>query len=158
MTQSTIQYVISTLANGSPMSSTQIAKAVSRASGKTVSPSEIAGPLKKISDPDRSDLGHFVGRKWGDGTYVYRLVPEACALTEAQLYGLTRKRGAARYALADALTDHPSWVGTWTTRMPGTPPRPETTRTPRPGNPGSSWWGSEPRPAVWRRSIPFSGP
>lgn len=107
MTPSIIQHVISALAGGSPMSSTQIAEAVSRASGKTVSPSDIAGPLKKISDPDRSDLGHFVGRKWGDGAYVYRLVPEARALSEAQLYGLTRKRGAARYALTDALSDHP---------------------------------------------------
>jgi two-component system, chemotaxis family, CheB/CheR fusion protein len=102
-----IQHVIAALADGSRLSSTQIAEAVSRASGKTVSPSDISGPLKKISDPDRSDLGHFVGRKWGDGTYVYRLVPEARALTEAQLYDLTWKRGADRYALADALAAHP---------------------------------------------------
>ena len=80
---------------------------MSEASGREVGASDIGGRLKKISDPDQCDLGRFVEREQKDGVYVYRLADAARALSEDQLYGLTLKRGAARYPLEDALSDYP---------------------------------------------------
>ena len=107
MTTSLTQHIVAALKDGGALSSTEIAGAVSEASGREVEASDIGGRLKKISDPGGCDLGRFVDRDQKDGVYVYRLADEARALSEDQLYGLTLKRGAARYPLEDALSDYP---------------------------------------------------
>ncbi len=107
MTTSLTQYIVAALKDGGVLSSTEIAGAVSKASGREVEASDIGGRLKNISDSGRCDLGRFVTRERKDGVYVYRLMDAARALSEDQLYGLTLKRGDARYPLEDALSDYP---------------------------------------------------
>jgi hypothetical protein len=103
------------------MKARDVAEAVSRTLGRTVSASSVSGVLARISDPSRSDLGSFIRKQKAGNAWVYTLALPAQALTEAQAYGLTRKTGADRYTLAQALRDYP---GLQKALLPPDNPRP----------------------------------
>ncbi|WP_373501313.1 hypothetical protein [Desulfococcus sp.] len=100
--------VVEALMTGAALKARDVAKAVSRASGREVTAAAASGTLARISDPSRSDLGNFIRKHKAGTAWVYAMAPAALALTPAQAYDLTRKTGAGRYTLVQALREHPA--------------------------------------------------
>lgn len=103
----TARLVVAALLTGNAFKARDIAEAVSRASGRAVTAASASGILARISDPSRSDLAHFIRKQKAGGAWVYTLAPAALVLTPNQACDLTRRSGAGRYALGEALREHP---------------------------------------------------
>lgn len=104
----TTRLVLKALRSGAALTSRDAARFASETAGRTVHPGTVSGILSRVSDPARCDLGHFIRKGSSGGARVYLLAEEAMELSEDQLHGLTLRSGPGRYALAQAIADHPA--------------------------------------------------
>ncbi len=100
--------VVAELLTGLPLRSRDISESLSRKTGQEISIGSVSRILFRISDPEKCDLGHFIGKHRQGNALVYTLVPEAVSLSESRACDLTRKKGADRYTLEQVLADYPS--------------------------------------------------
>lgn len=105
--KSNARMVVSELLTGHALKSRDISEILSRKTGREVSAAGVSHILFRISDPEKCDLGYFIGKSREGNALVYTLVREALALSESRAYDLTLKRGADRYTLEQALRDYP---------------------------------------------------
>lgn len=105
--KSRARLVVAELLTGLPLKSRDLSEILSRKTGQEISIGSVSGILFRISDPEKCDLGHFIGKHRQGNALVYTLVREAVSLSEAKAYDLTRKRGEGRYTLEQALAEHP---------------------------------------------------
>lgn len=103
----TARMVVAALMSGAALKARDVADAVSRSTGRKVTPASVSGILSRISDPSRSDLGNFIRKQKDGNAWVYTMALAAQALSEAQAYDLTLKTGADRYTLVQALCAYP---------------------------------------------------
>ena len=99
--------VVAALMTGTALKARDVAEAVSRTTGRAVSPASVSGILSRISDPSRSDLGNFIRKHKEGNAWVYTMSLAAQALSETQACDLTQKSGANRYTMVHALRDYP---------------------------------------------------
>ena len=104
----TTRLVLKALRSGAALTSRDAARFASETAGRPVHPGTVSGSLSRVSDPARCDLGHFIRKGSSGGARVYLLAEEAMKLSEDQLHGLTLRSGPGRYALAQAIADHPA--------------------------------------------------
>lgn len=106
--RSNARLVVAELLTGLPLKSRDISEILSRKTGREISMGSVSRILFRISDPEKCDLGHFIGKSRQGNAMVYIMVKEALSLSESRAYDLTLKKGADRYTLAQVLADYPA--------------------------------------------------
>ncbi len=105
--KSNARMVVAELLTGRSLKSRDISEILSRKTGREISTAGVSHILFRITDPEKCDLGYFIGKSREGNALVYTLVREALELSESRAYDLTLKRGAGRYTLEQALADYP---------------------------------------------------
>jgi len=105
--KSNARMVVAELLTGFALKSRDISEILSRRTGREISAAAVSHILFRISDPEKCDLGYFIGKSREGNALVYTLAREALTLSESKAYDLTLKKGADRYTLEQALRDCP---------------------------------------------------
>lgn len=102
------ELIVDALRTGEKLKLSEITELMSAYAGKNIKIQNVSSTMAKLSDSEKTEIGHFISRNKTKQGYVYKLADEALALTPEQTYGLIRKVGRDRFTLKDALEMEPS--------------------------------------------------
>lgn len=107
-TKTSSELIIDALRTGEELKLSEITKLISQYTGKDIKIQNVSSTVAKLSDSEKTEIGHFINRNKTKQGYTYKLADEALELTPEQTYGLVRKVGKDRYTLKDAIEQIPS--------------------------------------------------
>ncbi len=107
-TKTSSELIIDALRTGEELKLSEITKLISQYTGKDIKIQNVSSTMAKLSDNEKTEIGHFINRHKTKQGYTYKLADEALELTPEQTYGLVRKVGKDRYTLKDAIEQVPS--------------------------------------------------
>ncbi len=102
------ELIVDALRTGEKLKLSEITKLMSQYAGTDIKIQNVSSTMAKLSDSEKTEIGHFINRHKTKQGYVYKLVDEALSLTPEQTYGLIRKVGKDRFTLKDALEASPA--------------------------------------------------
>lgn len=97
------ELIVDALRTGEKLKLSEITKLMSQYAGTDIKIQNVSSTMAKLSDSEKTEIGHFISRQKTKQGYVYKLADEVLALTPEQTYGLIRKVGKDRFTLKDAL-------------------------------------------------------
>lgn len=110
------ELIVDALRTGRELKLSEITKFMSEYTGREIKVQNVSSTMAKLSDSEKTELGHFISKQKTRQGYVYKMADEAMALSPEQMYDLVRKVGKNRFTLADALEQVPALKGHVKTR------------------------------------------
>ncbi len=102
------ELIVDALRTGKRLKLSEITELMSQYSGTDIKIQNVSSTMAKLTDSEKTEIGHFISRNKTRQGYVYKLADEALALTPEQTYGLIRKVGKDRFTLKDAIENVPA--------------------------------------------------
>ncbi len=102
------ELIVDALRTGEKLKLSEITNLMSQYAGTDIKIQNVSSTMAKLSDSEKTEIGHFISRQKTKQGYVYKLADEALALTPEQTYGLIRKVGKDRFTLKDAIEVAPA--------------------------------------------------
>ena len=102
------ELIVDALRTGGKLRLSEITELMSQYSGTDIKIQNVSSTMAKLSDGEKTEIGHFISRQKTKQGYVYKLADEALALTAEQTYGLIRKVDKDRFTIKDAIEEVPT--------------------------------------------------